>query len=212
MFSDKFGLTQAVIDGRKTMTRRIMNIDPLRTIVVQSFDKEGNLRGKISTDYGNFGRLIINSRYKIGEVVAVAQTYKDVISLLPADENNVLSGNFAWAAFGMSRGKGYKNKMFVRADLMPYQIKITNIRVERLQDISDDDCFKEGIRYCGESHESSPSFPTLGFDDFERKVFCNYATAREAFAVLIDKINGKGTWDRNPWVLVYDFELKKYNV
>lgn len=219
MFSDKFGLTQAVIDGRKTMTRRIMNIDPKRTIVVQSFDKEGNLRGKISTDYGNFGHLIINSRYKIGEVVAVAQSYKDVISQLPADENNVLSGNFAWAAFGMSREKGYKNKMFVRADLMPYQIKITNIRVERLQDISDDDCLKEGIRIYGNFPVQSKDYigsieyiPPFGYDDYKLKIFRNLYTPREAFSELIDRVSGKGTWNANPWVLVYEFELVKYNV
>lgn len=36
-----------------------------------------------------------------------------------------------------------------------------------------------------------------------------YRTAKEAYAALIDKISGKDTWESNPWVFVYDFELVK---
>ena len=34
-------------------------------------------------------------------------------------------------------------------------------------------------------------------------------TPREAFAMLIDKVSGRGTWGLNPWVVVYEFELVK---
>ena len=37
----------------------------------------------------------------------------------------------------------------------------------------------------------------------------NVKTPHEAYAALIDKISGKGTWERNPYVFVYDFELVK---
>ena len=40
---------------------------------------------------------------------------------------------------------GWNNKMFVRADLMPHRIKITGIKLERLQDISEEDIYKEGF-------------------------------------------------------------------
>ena len=90
--------------------------------------------------------------------------------------------------------------MFVKPKLMPHRIRITNIRVERLQDISDEDCMREGIL------EDCPnvqySFPTeIGY--------CGqypFNTPREAFAALIDKISGKGTWEMNPFVFVYEFE------
>ena len=36
-----------------------------------------------------------------------------------------------------------------------------------------------------------------------------FNTPRQAFAALIDKVSGRGTWDRNPWVVVYEFELVK---
>ena len=186
MFNDKFCLTQAVLEGRKTMTRRIVPDRLLKDCVVT-------------------GEVLIKSPYKVGEVVAVAQSYKDIIPLLPADENNVLSGNLAWAAFGMSNEPGYTNKMLVKADLMPYQIRITDIEVERLQDISDEDCLKEGV-FKGR------------FRDFPNDMFYPYKdckdtdvswTARQAFALLIDEVSGKGTWERNPWVFAYTFELEK---
>lgn len=77
---------------------------------------------------------------------------------------------------------GY-NKLFVKPELMPHKIRIVNWKVERLQDISNEDCMKEGILT----------------DDI--------SMYRRIFASLIDKINGKGTWERNPYVFVYEFEL-----
>ena len=109
--------------------------------------------------------------------------------------------------------KGWDNKMFVKADLMPHQICITGIKVERLQDISDEDCLCEGIIRRDDMINSR-------MEDIVRYTFANsfvggvyktYATPREAFAVLIDKpgIGSKGTWERNPWVVVYTFKLIK---
>ena len=99
--------------------------------------------------------------------------------------------------------------MFVKADLMPNRIRITDIRAERLQKISDEDCIAEGIReqyfYSG---EEEPEFE--GYSYYAKNVlkplFC---TPREAYAALIDKISGKGTWTSNPYVFVYEFELIK---
>lgn len=166
-----------------------------------SFNKN---KGEVKL-YGEKGSVIevIKSRYKIGEVVAVKQSYKEIasypyfISQCAANEQSVND---------MMLEKGWNNKMFVAAYYMPHHIRITDIRCERLQEISDKDFMKEGIRCCGNPSESSSDFPLFGFNDFEKKVFCNYATPRKAFASLIDKVSGKGTWDRNPWVFAYSFE------
>lgn len=91
--------------------------------------------------------------------------------------------------------------MFVKPDLMPHQIRITEINVEPLQNITEEDCLKEGIYEC------------IDFDDCERGFGYDdgywYATPLEAFAALIDKVYGKGTWQRNPFVFAYTFELLK---
>lgn len=176
MFSDKYGLTQAVLDERKTQTRCNVPESTLRKAKLEVKVCGGSVEDKI----------IEQTPYCFGEEVAVAQSYKTVADY---DHN-----------FCIPNSKGFFNKMFVRADLMPHRIKITNIRVEHLQDISDEDCLKEGIDRCEKE---------WGYWEGDNGFLNFYAcdTIKEAFAALIDKICGKGTWERNPWVFVYDFEL-----
>lgn len=171
MFNDKYGLTEAVLEGRKTMTRRIVR-----------HPKEVDINGY---KYLETEKL----RYKVGEVVAVAQAYKDT---------------FGNPDFLFGHKPGWSNKMFVSADLMPHQIRITNVRIERLQDISDEDCFREGIY---KKTLCPPGDIDYFYHSKPRSKWEVYPSAREAFAALIDKVSGKGTWASNPWVFVYEFEL-----
>ena len=90
--------------------------------------------------------------------------------------------------------------MFVKPEMIPHQIRITNLRVQRLQDITDEECAKEGVRV-GET--------TSSFWDERLKDTRFYPSPREAYAELIDRISGRGTWESNPYVFVYDFELVK---
>ena len=178
MFNDKFVLTQAVLEGRKTITRRSIPKKLLESIELYAHGNEEELRH----------RLRANSSYQVGEVVAISQAYKDIY-------------NDAYHIGLYGRTAGWTNKMFVKAELMPHHIKITNIRAERLQDISDEDCLREGLIY------SPVGVNYYGF--YSQKDNCVYYfyTPREAFAALIDKVSGKGTWESNPLVWVYEFEL-----
>jgi hypothetical protein len=88
----------------------------------------------------------------------------------------------------------YENKLFMPAKYARYFIEITDVRCERLQDISDEDCLKEGIK----------GYPCSIWHEWDGK---KYQTPQEAYAALINSINGKGTWESNPWVWVYDFKL-----
>lgn len=194
MFNDRYGLTQAVLSGRKTQTRRIIKFSPIDAEYVN--DKGWSIGGYVALE-------IINhySRYNVGEVVAIAQSYKDA-GYIP---NHVFYRSIP-AVGGYRRElaseqKGWTNKMFVRADLMPHHIRITNVRVERLQGISDEDCIKEGIR-----DYSTPNEKRVGFSDFKRETIVAFKTPREAYAALIDRISGKGTWASNPYVFAYEFE------
>ena len=185
MFNDRYGLTNAVIEGRKTMTRRLIPGE----FFGLTWDTRGNTL-VYENEYGDFidVRHSKYTRYKLGEVVAVSQCFNDVVQ------------EFTDLAFV----PGSTNKMFVRADLMPHQIRITGIRCERLQDISDEDCVKEGVRVGSQALE----YPYY-FIDTKQFLICDYKSPRRAFAALIDKVSGRGTWDRNPWVVAYEFELVK---
>ena len=191
MFSDKYGLTQAVLEGRKTMTRRI--VPELKgeqdcELTEWGLDNKGKAMISLVLDKNPFGNnyLDIYPHFQPGEVVAVAQSYKE-IGLLP-----LIGDNEA----------GWTNKMFVAADLMPHRIRITDVRVERLQDISNEDCEREGLQWITRSPGIYKRWTFKG-------VARDWPSRREAFAALIDNVSGKGTWESNPWVFVYEFELVK---
>lgn len=189
MFNDQYGLTQAVLDGRKTQTRRIAYQEPFRRNFNCGFCMEGKDKGKLTINDGN--EIVAKSTYKIGEVVAVAQRYSDI--------------PFANDIFIGAVPIGWSNKMFVKSSLMPHQIKITNIRCERLQDISTDDCMKEGI-YCSHMVWFHDTYSYDATNDSKRKKWW-YRTPIEAYKMLSCKLNLH--WGINPLVFVYDFELVK---
>ena len=196
MFNDRYGLTQAVISGRKTVTRRI--VDPQGKYEELRWwqpclEFEECLYGYTE----NGGWEVIEPRYNVGEIVAVAQRYDSFLH----PNNGVIEHDYQTTALA---SKGWDNKMFVKADLMPHQIQIRDLRIERLQDISDDDCMKEGLEW---QHGANMFYVNYNRTNNSRKLLGD--TPREAFASLIDKVSGRGTWERNPFVWRIEFELVK---
>lgn len=149
MFSDKFGLTEAVLSGRKTQTRRIVpqkELDKACEFAIAYFNETFDVFADDKDVLQHYFLVeeIGKLPYRVGEIVAIAQRYKD-IGL--AAEAPLMEANGIGGYVKTELSPGWTNKMFVRADLMPRQIRITNVRVERLQDISDEDCIAEGIDY-----------------------------------------------------------------
>lgn len=217
MFNNKYGLTQAVLDGRKTQTRRIIkcpkayqenpagcfritesdDVSPLFEILV--YDKDCN----------DFVPMFIQPKYKVGEVFAIAQCYES-LGMNPEIALNDRDGIGFYTKTKFA--PGWKNKLFVRADFMPHHIRITNIKIQRLQEISNEDCLKEGIiktihksadgewgRYYWHHGVTRSNCPYGQYKE--------YSNPLEAFASLIDCVSGKGTFKSNPYVFVYEFEL-----
>lgn len=178
MFNDKYGLTEAVLANRKTQTRRIIpsadhknrryegapifiNPDGAKSVLAQFSDKR------------------VLSAYAINEVVAIAQAYK-YISKFPQLSKQAVEE--------LKQSPGWNNKMFTKPDLMLHHIRITDIRVERLQDISKEDSLKEGI-WCDDN---------VGLEGttywYKGLTNSSFRTPQEAYASLINRISGKGTW------------------
>ena len=194
MFNDKFGLTQAVLDGRKTMTRRIIKLDKLGEYNFDNALKQEWGRKSIEAYINNY------ARYKVGEVIAIAQSYETVFHSgnCPNDffvDSSTINKKYC--------GAGFKNKMFVKADLMPHHIEITGIKVERLQEISDEDCLKEGIIHAYTDNDGIKRYHT----PHTKRGYLSTDVAQQAFSFLIDKVSGKGTWESNPFVFAYEFVL-----
>lgn len=211
MFNDRYGLIQAVLEGRKTQTRRLIKcrktfkgewVAGFNIHIRPSDKKVVGLPCMYDADESEFDGGEILPKYNVGEVVAIAQRYKDIFSEFSQHPNPQLNIGVK----NPTDTAGWTNKMFVKAELMPHQLRITNVRIERLQDIRDEDCLTEGIIKgrvgCEHTHFMDAYYvPTMTLEPF--------CTPREAYAALIDKVSGKGTWESNPYVWVYDFELIK---
>ena len=200
MFNDKYCLTQEVLAGRKTMTRRIEKPTEMAEgytmeDVVTIFHEYSSLLNAHSFSlYDNEKKIgVLNPRYQVGEVVAIAQCYKE---LYPYADFEMVGNGF------MTESAGWNNKMFVRANLMKRHIRITDVKVERLQDISDDDIMREGV---WQSYDQKNLFYVSKSIGYALDVV--FLSAREAFTYLIDMVSGEGTWIFNPWVVAYSFEL-----
>lgn len=212
-FCNRYGLTAAVLQGRKTMTRRICKEyatrQPILSSDVESFRfypdenivefvmKDGTIKVSVPT-------------YKDKEVVAVAQSYKDLgytkewvdlhISPNPnANRNDPFEKIYP----------GWNNKMFVPAELnKAHLIKITGVRIEKLQAISNDDCLKEGVTYDSLHWVNGYKVAGLWNKYLQQS---HWRSPREAFAALINSpgVGRKGLWESNPFVVVYEFKLVK---
>ena len=202
MFSERFGLEQAVLAGTKTMTRRIIPIDLYNQTDWKAV-AEGDFEAVVDGE-GYYHDIRNCGKYHIGEEVAIAQPYKNdgVLTYNAYNEDGTAREDGLQRHKEMLKSKGYRNKMFVKAEYMPHSIRITGIKVERLQDISEEDCLREGLL----AGEQEPRM--YGFR-LPKGTVLSFLTPREAFAALIDRISGRGTWDSNPWVYAYTFELIK---
>lgn len=213
MFNDKLGLTQAVLEGRKTMTRRICKYDRpdeswdivFPVFGSKDYDNEGNL---VSPLFGAFGWKNKdgdftgwnNPLYKFGEVVAIAQSYRD--SGYSPDSLDRHPKDLSVRGL-MKNSAGWNNKMFVKSYACKHHIKITNVKIERLQDISDEDCLKEGIIHAYTDNNGIKRYHT----PHTKRGYLSTDVAQQTFAFLIDKVSGKGTWESNPFVFAYEFVL-----
>jgi hypothetical protein len=196
-----------VVSGEKTQTRRIISGKTLEKVddywSWREF-AEAQQTSEISVE----DRTSDFARYRRGETLYLKEPYCQDCDFIQHQ------GSREWRANGkilykyngdeiseLARdsfrlGK-WENKLFMPEKYARYFIEITDVRVERLQDISDADCVKEGITVNPE------------YDDDVRtgKLLFSGSHYIVAYADLIDELNGKGTWESNPYVFVYDFEL-----
>lgn len=207
MFNEPFGLQQATFNDTKTMTRRI--VPQVILDYVPKYQQEYYEQTLSTISFEDAIMNMVEAEkmfqryvYNVGEVVAIAQRYSQIIS--------AITPIFApYAKDWMRSEKGWDNKMFVKAELMPHKIVILQRKLERLQDISDEDCLREGILI--ENHRSdykygfyTGSYMKTRGRQGTRSVW--YKTPREAYADLIDKVSGKGTWQSNPLVFAYGYK------
>ena len=194
MFNEKYGLQKAVLSRTKTKTRRNGNkVAKKYAYYCVANEMKGN------EDYLSLEEYAISkSPYKVGDVVAISQPYEQIKHHLGIMARCKIN------PFGSPvENPGWTNKMYVKAELMPHHVRITEVRFEQLKCISDEECLEEGI-YRRDDVIDSNMNPVVRYQYYGTPEM--FSTPRDAFASLIDKISGKGTWEKNEYVYVYGIE------
>lgn len=200
-------LFHRVVKGEKTQTRRVINPEPIIKNDWFIDEIEGwkqapfavvlKLRNREQYEIMQF----LNPKYKVGEIVYLKEPYAYAPVLQESKPFYPELSDYLYKYSSSDINIQWKNKLFMPESAARYFIEITAVRAERLQDISDEDCMKEGI----ESFTKDNQLYKFGLDGWDWSEMPR--TPREAYAALIDKISGKGTWEKNPFVWVYDFRL-----
>ncbi|MCL1936845.1 MAG: hypothetical protein FWF52_00410 [Candidatus Azobacteroides sp.] len=196
---------RAIIEGRKTQTRRIMKPHP-------NFDGYSDYVklfsiGYYGKRYGIFDSndCFIKPRYKAGETLYLKEPYFVPCNIFGQETQNFSSCVVYYYGTNhhIDRVMGFvkKNKLFMPEKYARYFIEITAVCCEYLQDISDEDCIKEGVIKC---KDNDKIFYSVALSNTTAEYT---ETPREAYAALIDKINGRSVWESNPYVWVYEFNL-----
>lgn len=187
----------ALLEGRKTQTRRTVKPQPelsARMGFVQA-DRRGNRWAfGVGADDRQTGRNFVH-RCPYGkpcDLLWVRETWArdndDGTLMYKASRDDENNSDWQWLCdHGMAR---WKPSIHMPRAASRLTLRISDVRVERLQTISEADAEAEG---CGRSD-------------------CYPHTFRDAYASLWDRINGPGAWGANPWVWALTFEVIKANV
>lgn len=225
MFNDRFGLTDAVVDGYKNRTFRInkkLNHPLVSDISEMITGKDGRVH--VTITYSTGVKEDVYPKYQTGEEVAVAQNYSTALSPLDWINRLIYKDEIGWT-----------NKMYVRADLMPHRIRFTGVKYERLMSLSEIDCRKEGLinlnwrQYLRQDIDTFGPHSYIDHDVWTLPIFKESIQnawaeqkpgefvakdAKTAFLVLCAKLEHKNPnklSQENPWGFAYDFELIKSN-
>jgi hypothetical protein len=186
-------MVQAEYANRKTQTRRTqgleeVNKNPINWEVAGVDDDHVLFSGR------NGEYVTQNRKYRKGDILWVRESFAKVPITAYGKE-------FIYKAdFDRSYSGGWKPSIHMPKAAARIFLEVTNVRIERLQDISEADAIAEGIQYNeavdGYAYYLNPQLP----GDLQ----CLRPDV--SFMTLWQSINGEESWDANPWVWVYDFK------
>ena len=198
-------MVQAILEGRKTQTRRIIKPQPKKGIIATAFDfKKGFYASKIKIEE-NPDRFEITELFKpkfqIGDILWVRETWQTTWNENKKSWDTIYKadGGYWIDDDGIMK---WKPSIYMPKKRARIFLEVTNVRVERLQDITEEDAIAEGIK------------KTWINDDIKQCKFKNYIndgkgskSPIDSFISLWKKINGEDSWKSNPWVWVYEFKV-----
>ena len=187
-------MVRVILDGRKTQTRRPIDVD-----ISNNFDcdPDGTVVAYMNPETGDMYDPLEIAPYKQGDILYVRETFypcKHVI--IDGEQQYLYRATFEQPEKYPDFKPKWKPSIHMPKEAARIFLRVTNVRVERLQDITEEDARAEGV--IAEAH-----------DDFSH----TYPSHKHAFHKLWNSINltrGYG-WCSNPWVWVIEFERVREN-
>lgn len=188
-------MVQAIMEGRKTMTRRVVKIQA---------DKRGYLLSRDGTIETYEGHEFKCPYGKVGDILWVRETF--TIKKLheePPGEKYIYRADQMHPADRVFAK--WKPNIFMPKEACRLYLKITSIRIERLKSISEDDAKAEGIEWA-----KRPGIkPPFGWRNYQTKkesdkFICLFPSS--SFETLWNSINGNKSFNKNPWVWIVSFK------
>lgn len=195
-------MVQAILRDEKTQTRRIIKKLDILDMISQGFLNNAIMLGK----------------YRVNDILYVRETYMQIMRdhahdlLEGRNENNlfVYKKQFHedWETYAKEEyGYKWKPSIHMPKEAARIFLKVTDVRVERLQDITPEEAIQEGISIIDYVDEV-PLYNNYQHKIGSTSVYA-YLHPKNSFSSLWDSIYGKEeghTWNDNPYVFVYDFE------
>ena len=197
-------MVRALLAGTKTQTRRGLKPLPNRTIF---FDL-----GKAGLNQFQSPRIAVGDRLYVREHWRAAADY-DGHSPAKSHKGKPVLPNFAMIAYEadtpLPDGVGkHRQGMHLPRWASRLTLTVTDVRVERLNEISREDAIAEGLMKVGHAPPMAVEMGcNWGFEGDDR-----YGSPISAYASLWDHINGAGAWESNPWVVCYSFTVHHGNI
>lgn len=207
---------RAILDGRKTQTRRVVNKKALERF---KFSPSGELLGSFNESHPDWEiyPTIDDAPYKVGDRLWVRETYCTVMGGPPfglcfyrADSESIVIETQYGTQY---MSPDWKSPMFMPKAMSRIMLEVTNIRVERVQDICWDDCIREGI--CSltlpENLGNQELYEWLEKKSAPRPLIKSIEDLKESYRVAWNDLNAKRgyPWESNPWVWVISFKLSE---
>lgn len=210
---------QAILAGRQSQLRRPIKPQPFGAgqIFVGRFnplieDRDGLLQlgPEIFGAYDDFGEWGVKCPYgRPGDRLWLKETFCDYdpAGFLGENKSSVCyradgGGHCGAGPYGLP----WKPSIHMPRAASRILLETTRIRVERLQEISEEDAIAEGVLPQVWHDEEAGGQPVTGYENYLPEGYVVLPTAKESFASLIKSIYGPGFWDRNDWMWVVDFK------
>lgn len=194
-------MVQAILEGEKMMTRRLkgleeINANPQLWQIHHSVWKstEGNMGVLFQIQSGKSENrcCLAKMPYIKGDILWVRETW---------NHWGATEYPFVYKATDLkSCGHTWKPSIHMPYEAARIFLKVTDVRVERLQDISEEDAIAEGVENYDDGYFKWYGKPPKGYAVASAKGAIN------SFYSLWISINGEQSWNDNPWVWVYTFE------